>query len=157
MCALIFFQLIGAWYGYEIISHRDNEETKNTCVVIHINDRTEEVSFMYLNWKMCGTSRWKTFPKSFIRYIQGAWFIFFSQVVSARPHPPDSGYEEFYHRNVFQYDLNNQNPFGSQYYQYLHLTWSQDDLDVDYNLRFNTSRPGFLTTSSLEKGKFSKN
>lgn len=47
-----FNQILGMWYGSEVIAHHDTlvqgEVDFNTCVTIHLRDTTHEVSHLNL-------------------------------------------------------------------------------------------------------------
>lgn len=64
----------------------------------------------------------------------------------------DTGFEEYHNRQVFQYDLPYQHPYGSQHFHYLKLVWSEQEKKIDYTLRFNTSRPGLWYSAAPQRG-----
>lgn len=112
-------QILGMWYGNEIILHHDHvrgEVPFDECVIIHLADITHEIT-------------------------------------TTRPRRPD-GFNEYHDRQVFLPDLNR--PIGAQFYHYLRLIWSSQDLNLEYTLRFNTTRRGFWISSSPQKGTMLK-
>lgn len=56
----------------------------------------------------------------------------------------------------YNYD-NNQRPLGAQQYHYLRLIWSEQDINLEYTLRFNTTRRGFWISSAPQKGSICMN
>lgn len=64
----------------------------------------------------------------------------------------DTGFEEYHNRQVYQYDLPHKDPYGSQYFHYLRLIWSEQEKRIDYTLRYNTSRPGLWHLAAPQRG-----
>lgn len=61
-------------------------------------------------------------------------------------------FQEYHDRQGYQFDLSNQRPYGSQFYHYLRLTWAEQDKNVEYSLRYNTSRRGYWINEGTLKG-----
>lgn len=73
------------------------------------------------------------------------------QIATTRPRQPDQ-FNEYHNRQMsYNYD-NKQMPYGSQFYHYLRLIWSEQDYNLEYTLRFNTTRRGFWISSAPQKG-----
>ncbi|XP_055307374.1 uncharacterized protein LOC129571588 [Sitodiplosis mosellana] len=114
-------QLLGLWYGNEIIMHHDSMRSElalDACVMIHLSDITHEIA-------------------------------------SSRPRTPDQ-FQEYHNQQIFYNYDNNQRPIGGQQYHYLKLQWSEQDINLEYTLRYNTTRRGFWISSSPQKGTMMK-
>lgn len=61
-------------------------------------------------------------------------------------------FQEYQDRQGYQYDLNNQRPYGSQFFHYLRLIWSEQEKNSEYTLRFNTSRRGYWINEGNQRG-----
>lgn len=62
-----------------------------------------------------------------------------------------SGGDDYYNNRQTGYyntDLNRQ----QQYYHHLRLIWDEHGTDIEYTLRYNTSRPGFWLASEPQRG-----
>lgn len=70
---------------------------------------------------------------------------------TTRPRRPD-GVGEYVNRQITYYDYDNNRIARPNQYHYLRLTWVENDLNLEYTLRYNTSRPGFWISSSPQKG-----
>lgn len=70
---------------------------------------------------------------------------------TTRPRRPD-GIDEYVNRQPNYYDYNNGRIGRPSQYHYLRLTWIENEENLEYTLRFNTSRPGFWISSSPQKG-----
>ncbi|XP_031621577.1 uncharacterized protein LOC116339689 [Contarinia nasturtii] len=115
-------QLLGMWYGNEIIMHHDTMRSDpvalDSCVMIHLSDITHEIA-------------------------------------STRPRQPDN-FQEYHNQQILaNYDYN-QRPFGAQQFNHLRLVWSEQDINLEYTLRFNTTRRGFWISSAPQKGQMIK-
>lgn len=66
--------------------------------------------------------------------------------------PPDMRFQQYHDRQGYTFELNNQRPYGSQFYHYLSLTWIEQDKNAVYTLRFNTSRRGYWINEGPQSG-----
>ncbi|XP_053659011.1 uncharacterized protein LOC128708078 [Anopheles marshallii] len=140
-------QIMGIWYGNEVITHDSREEGEvvyRTCVVIHLADVTNATTSIYDQ------------PP---------------QVYSGRSNPAGTNYDRFgtsygYGSNGGRsggssYEQNQQNrrQQGHQYQQQeprtmrnLRLIWDESEHTLEYTLRYNTSKPGFWIAASPQSG-----
>uniref|UniRef100_A0A182QT35 Lipocalin/cytosolic fatty-acid binding domain-containing protein n=1 Tax=Anopheles farauti TaxID=69004 RepID=A0A182QT35_9DIPT len=136
-------QIMGIWYGSEVITHDGREEGEmvyKTCVVIHLADVTNTTTSVYDQ----------------------------SSLYSGRGNPSGSNYD----RTSYGYgsDGGRSNPYdqqnqqrrqhgGQQYLQHeprtmrnLRLIWDESEHTLEYTLRYNTSRAGFWISASPQSG-----
>lgn len=74
------------------------------------------------------------------------------QITTSRPRRPDSS-DEYHNRQLTYYGPDNQRLGRPQQYHYLRLIWVEQDTNLEYTLRYNTSRRGFWISSSPQKGR----
>lgn len=75
-----------------------------------------------------------------------------TQITTSRPRRPDSN-DEYHNRQITYYGPDNQRLGRPQQYHYLRLIWVEQDTNLEYTLRYNTSRRGFWISSSPQKGQ----
>ncbi|XP_052889348.1 uncharacterized protein LOC128297701 [Anopheles moucheti] len=137
-------QIMGIWYGNEVITHDSREEGEvvyRTCVVIHLADVTNATASVYDQ------------PP---------------QVYSGRSNPAGTNYDRF--GTSYGYGSNDGRSGGSSYEQHrrqqghqyqqqeprtmrnLRLIWDESEHTLEYTLRYNTSKPGFWIAASPQSG-----
>lgn len=139
------------WYGSEILTHHDNdmgELVYDACVVIHLAEITHEVrrnlSFKY--------HEQFNFGKLLEALVNGfSHMNAITQITTSRPRRPDSS-DEYHNRQITYYGPDNQRLGRPQQYHYLRLIWVEQETNLEYTLRYNTSRRGFWISSSPQKG-----
>uniref|UniRef100_A0A182NSQ5 Lipocalin/cytosolic fatty-acid binding domain-containing protein n=1 Tax=Anopheles dirus TaxID=7168 RepID=A0A182NSQ5_9DIPT len=133
-------QIMGIWYGSEVITHDGREEGEmvyKTCVVIHLADVTNATTSGYDQSAMYGRGN----PSNYDRTSYG--------------YGSDGGRSN-------PYDQQNQqrrSQGGQQYLQHeprtmrnLRLIWDESEHTLEYTLRYNTSRAGFWISASPQSG-----
>lgn len=73
------------------------------------------------------------------------------QIASSRRGQPDQFQEYHNQQMMYNYDYQ-QRPLGAQHFNYLRLIWSEQDINLEYTLRFNTTRRGFWISAAPQKG-----
>lgn len=133
-------QIMGLWYGSEVITHlgsEDGESIYDTCVVIHLTDTTN-------------TSQITDSPTR----DQGPPVRF------ATDYGYSSDRDSSQRRN--QNQQNQQQNYNYQWQQqqqntrHLLLIWEEREHSLEYKLRFNKSRPGFWISSGPQEGSMIK-
>lgn len=147
------------WYGSEILTHHDNdmgELVYDACVVIHLAEITHEVICdSSLKCHKCCFFYSVTDIVLFIECI--AKLLLYvnrkhKQITTSRPRRPESN-DEYHNRQITYYGPDNQRVGRPQQYHYLRLIWVEQDTNLEYTLRYNTSRRGFWISSSPQKGR----
>uniref|UniRef100_A0A182PBA8 Lipocalin/cytosolic fatty-acid binding domain-containing protein n=1 Tax=Anopheles epiroticus TaxID=199890 RepID=A0A182PBA8_9DIPT len=142
-------QIMGIWYGSEVITHDGREEGESvyrTCVVIHLADVTNATT------------------TSVYDQASGGY--------GGRANPSGTNYDRFatsygYGSNggrsqggsYEQQNQQRQRAQGSHQYQHdprsmrnLRLIWDESEHTLEYTLRYNTSKPGFWISASPQSG-----
>uniref|UniRef100_A0A182RDB8 Lipocalin/cytosolic fatty-acid binding domain-containing protein n=1 Tax=Anopheles funestus TaxID=62324 RepID=A0A182RDB8_ANOFN len=147
-------QIMGIWYGNEVITHDSREEGEvvyKTCVVIHLADVTNETTSVYDHSSSSG--------------------------YSGRSNPSGTNYDRFgtsygygsnggrsagsmYDQQQHQQNRRQQGGLGGHQYQQqeprtmrnLRLIWDELEHTLEYTLRYNTSKPGFWISASPQSG-----
>ncbi|XP_053681017.1 uncharacterized protein LOC128731889 [Anopheles nili] len=150
-------QIMGIWYGNEVITHGGYEEGEvvyKTCVVIHLADVMNQTTFDY-NTKYADRLGSTYNVRLGTSYGYGA---------SGGGHSGHQG------SNQGQYDPQNRRQQGSGGYQYqgqqqhqepnsmrlLRLIWDESENTLEYTLRYNTSRPGFWLSAAPQSGSLAQ-
>ncbi|KAF5269268.1 hypothetical protein FQR65_LT02569 [Abscondita terminalis] len=161
-------QLMGMWYGVEIISHKQNEERHgvrftNSCPIIHISEDNSP-----------------TIPPFYAGMPNYPYNINYDNDYDNNQYPRNDYNQDPYSTNYGQqypYGQNNQYGQGTPYirppyrgthqgrqvideYQRryaedikrLNLLWDENGSYVEYLLRYNTSKPGFWISSGPNNG-----
>lgn len=79
-------------------------------------------------------------------------YVEWTQITTSRPRRPDNN-DEYHNRQITYYGPDNQRLGRPQQYHYLRLIWVEQDTNLEYTLRYNTSRRGFWISSSPQKGR----
>lgn len=138
-------QIMGLWYGSEVITHIGNEDGEmiyDTCVVIHLADITNSTTTSenplrdYAPEVRFGTTYGYPGDRSPSRH----------DADGNRRYQAQQHYQQ--HQQQQQYNFRQQ----QANVRYLRLIWDEKDNTLDYTLRFNGSRPGFWITSAPQSG-----
>ncbi|CAO1396122.1 unnamed protein product [Diamesa hyperborea] len=119
-------QLMGLWYGAEVITHHDGEEfeaTYDSCVVLHLAEVTNELDSDY-NYEYDDSTN--------------------TNRNNERHHNNRDRERE---REVNKHSFNNRSPN-----RFLRLIWDERGKTLEYTLRFNNTRRGFWLSSGPQKG-----
>lgn len=83
-------------------------------------------------------------------------FVSPSKMTTIRPRRVQTN-DDYYNRQSSAYYNSDIQRFGNtqQYYHHLRLIWDEHGTDIEYTLRYNTSRPGFWLSSEPQRGEFS--
>lgn len=68
----------------------------------------------------------------------------------------DTYFQQYHDRQIPPPELTNQRSYGSQLIHHLRMLWQEQDVNVEYLLRFNTSKRGFWISTAPQKCTFSK-
>ncbi|EAT40735.1 AAEL007534-PA [Aedes aegypti] len=138
-------QIMGLWYGSEVITHIGSEEGESvydTCVVIHLSDITNSTSSSESTQRdngpevRFGTSYGYPGDRSQSRHDTDG-----NRRYQAQQH------QQHQQQHQYQYNYRQQTSF-----RYLRLIWDEKDHTLEYTLRFNSSRPGFWISSAPQSG-----
>lgn len=135
-------QIMGLWYGSEVITHIGSEEGESvydTCVVIHLSDITNSTSSSESTQRDNGPE---------VRF--GTSYGYPGDRSQSR-HDTDGNrrYQAQQHQQQHQYQYNYRQQTS---FRYLRLIWDEKDHTLEYTLRFNSSRPGFWISSAPQSG-----
>lgn len=134
-------QILGLWYGSEVITHIGAEEGEmiyDTCVVIHLADMTNSTPTSENPIRDYGPE---------IRY--GTTYGYAGDRHDSdgnRRYQPQQ--QQHQHQQQYQYKYRQQQ--GN--IRYLRLIWDEKESTLEYSLRFNASRPGFWISSAPQSG-----
>ncbi|XP_065078057.1 uncharacterized protein LOC135701216 [Ochlerotatus camptorhynchus] len=135
-------QIMGLWYGSEVITHIGSEEGEtiyDTCVVIHLADITNSTATSENQHQdigpevRFGTSYGYPGDRSHSRH----------DADGNRRYQAQQQHQQQQQHNYRQQQAN---------VRYLRLIWDEKESMLDYTLRFNTSRPGFWIASAPQSG-----
>lgn len=133
-------QIMGLWYGSEVITHlgsEDGESIYDTCVVIHLTDTTNTSQISD------GPSRDSQGPP--VRFATDYGYS------SDRDHRRGQNQQQNQQQNYnYQWQQQQQNT------RHLLLIWEEREHTLEYKLRFNKSRPGFWMSSGPQEGTMIK-
>ncbi|XP_062564487.1 uncharacterized protein LOC134227184 [Armigeres subalbatus] len=137
-------QIMGLWYGSEVITHIGSEEGESiydTCVVIHLSDISNSTSSSESPLRdngpevRFGTTYGYPGDRSQGRY----------DADGNRRYQTQQQQQQQQHQ--YQYNYRQQTTF-----RYLRLIWDEKDHTLEYTLRFNSTRPGFWISSAPQSG-----
>lgn len=134
-------QIMGLWYGSEVITHlgsEDGESIYDTCVVIHLTDTTN-------------TSQITDSPTR----DQGGPPVRFATDYGYSS-DRDSSHRRGQNQQNQQQNYNYQWQQQQQNTRHLLLIWEEKEHSLEYKLRFNKSRPGFWISSGPQEGSMIK-
>ncbi|CAO1414307.1 unnamed protein product [Diamesa serratosioi] len=122
-------QLMGLWYGAEVITHHDEgesfETTYDSCVVLHLAEVTNELDSDY-NYEYDDSTN--------------------TNRNNERHHNnKERERERERDRSIIQHNYRGANRF-------LRLIWDERGKTLEYTLRFNNTRRGFWLSSGPQKG-----
>ncbi|KAK5645686.1 hypothetical protein RI129_004150 [Pyrocoelia pectoralis] len=161
-------QLMGMWYGVEIISHKQNEERlgsrySESCPIIHISeDNSPTIPPFYVGQPIYpyennyGTNNdYNRYPST--DYTQDPYRNTYGQPLPyGQNNPYDQGVP--YQRPIYpgtqqgkQYIDEYQRRYAEDIKR-LRLLWDENGSYVEYFLRYNTSKPGFWISSGPHNG-----
>lgn len=141
-------QIMGLWYGSEVITHMGNDEGEmiyDTCVVIHLADITNSTTTSENPLRDYGPE---------VRF--GTTYGYPGDRTHSR-HDAD-GNRRYQAQQHYQQHQQQQQQHQYNYRQqqtnvrYLRLIWDEKESTLDYTLRFNGSRPGFWIASAPQSG-----
>ncbi|XP_058130053.1 uncharacterized protein LOC131284290 [Anopheles ziemanni] len=160
--ALDIEQIMGIWYGSEVITHdgRDEGETVyDSCIVMHLADVTNSTpsafdQSMYSGRGVGSPGSSNYEPRFATSYGYG------SGVDGRGGYPYDQqgggqGQLSNTYRNR-QYAMAGQHQQEPHSLRYLRLIWDETKHTLEYTLRYNSSRPGFWISSSPQSGSMAQ-
>uniref|UniRef100_A0A182WV25 Lipocalin/cytosolic fatty-acid binding domain-containing protein n=1 Tax=Anopheles quadriannulatus TaxID=34691 RepID=A0A182WV25_ANOQN len=140
-------QIMGIWYGSEVITHDSREEGESvyrTCVVIHLADVTNATTSVYDQSTGYG-GRTNPSGTNYDRFATSYGYG------TSGGRSPSSSYE--------QQNQQRRQQGNHQYLQHeprtmrnLRLIWDESEHTLEYTLRYNTSMPGFWISASPQSG-----
>nr|XP_019539939.2 uncharacterized protein LOC109410889 [Aedes albopictus] len=130
-------QIMGLWYGSEVITHIGSEEGESiydTCVVIHLSDITNSTTSSESTTRDNGPE---------VRFG------------TSYGYPGDRSRHDSDGNRRYQAEQHQQHQYQYNYRQptslrYLRLIWDEKHHTLEYTLRFNSSRPGFWISSAAQ-------
>lgn len=128
-------QIMGIWFGSEVITHLGNEDGESiydTCVVIHLSDITNSTAASESPYRDQGPE---------VRFG------------TSYGYPGDRSQQQ--HNSDGNRRYQNQQYHNRQQHtssRFLKLLWDEKDHTLEYTLRFNNSRPGFWISSAPQSG-----
>lgn len=139
-------QIMGLWYGSEVITHIGSEEGESiydTCVVIHLSDITNSTS---------SSSESTMRDSSAGPEVRFGTSYGYPGDRSQSRHDADGNRryqaQQQYQQHQYQHNYRQQQTS----FRYLRLIWDEKDHTLEYTLRFNSSRPGFWISSAPQSG-----
>uniref|UniRef100_A0A8D8HC93 (northern house mosquito) hypothetical protein n=1 Tax=Culex pipiens TaxID=7175 RepID=A0A8D8HC93_CULPI len=135
-------QIMGLWYGSEVITHLGNEDGEtiyDSCVVIHLTDTTNT------SQTTDGPSRDQGPP---VRFATD--YGFSGDRDGNRRNQNQQNQQQQQQNYNYQWQQQQQNT------RHLLLIWEEKEHTLEYKLRFNKSRPGFWMSSGPQEGTMIK-
>lgn len=132
-------QIMGLWYGSEVITHlgsEDGESIYDTCVVIHLTDTTNTSQITDSPTRDQGPP---------VRFATD--YGFSADRDSNRRNQNQQNQQQNYN---YQWQQQQQNT------RHLLLIWEEKEHTLEYKLRFNKSRAGFWMSSGPQEGTMIK-
>uniref|UniRef100_A0A1Q3FP71 Uncharacterized protein n=2 Tax=Culex tarsalis TaxID=7177 RepID=A0A1Q3FP71_CULTA len=134
-------QIMGLWYGSEVITHlgsEDGETIYDTCVVIHLTDTTNTSQLTDSPTRDQGPP---------VRFATDYGFSGDRDNSNRRNQNQQNQQQQNYN---YQWQQQQQNT------RHLLLIWEEKEHTLEYKLRFNKSRAGFWMSSGPQEGTMIK-
>ncbi|KFB51877.1 AGAP003834-PA-like protein [Anopheles sinensis] len=163
--ALDIEQIMGIWYGSEVITHdgRDEGETVyDSCIVMHLADVTNSTPLVWDETSRFpgrgvgspGSSNYE--PRFATSYGYGSSgggrgsYTYDQQNQQNRQGQLSNTYQNR------QYAMAGEHQQEPHSMRYLRLIWDETKHTLEYTLRYNSSRPGFWISSSPQSGSMAQ-